>query len=181
MTITAASTGRTTSLACGLFALCLFGTVANEGTVSAFLAVGTAALFAVIVTHLTRGPSTWLGIARTLGTAVVAGLLVSAALRGVIAHLLEHEEMPLPQADVLNYATALDHMLLNVPVMATLALTIGAISIAMFRTSWTAYVGLACAVVILGAVALQVGAYAIPAALLWSLCLAVAAWRRNLD
>ncbi|MFI6095347.1 hypothetical protein ACIA8G_07345 [Lentzea sp. NPDC051213] len=177
MTTMTATNGRTTSIACGLFALCLFGTVANDGTVSAFFAVGAAAVFAVVLTRLTHGDSAWFTAARTLGTAVVAGLLVSAALRGAIAHLTGHEELPLPSADVLNYSTALDHMLLNVPVMAALALVIGAISVATLRTfRWTAYVGIGAAVVVLAAVVLQIGAYAIPAVLLWVLCQAVARW-----
>lgn len=196
MTVTAQASGRTASIACGLFALCLFGTVASinvtndlawwqesanrsSGTISAFFAVAAAVLFAITLTHLTRGDSAWLRTARTLGTAVVAGLLVSAALRGVVAHLTDHKELPLPSADVLNYSTALSHMLLNVPVMAALALTIGAISVASLRTTrWIGYVGLGCAAVILAAVGLQVGAYAIPAALLWALCHAVALWRQ---
>jgi hypothetical protein len=194
VTITASPAGRTASIASGLFALCLFGTVASvdvsnelswwqdaanrsSGTISAFFAVGSAVLFAIVLTQLTRGESVWLHTARTLGTAVVAGLLVSAALRGVVAHLTDHEKLALPPLEVLHYSTALSHMLLNVPVMAALALTIGAISVATLR-SWTAYVGIGCAVVILAAVAVQAGAYAIPAALLWALCQAVALWHR---
>ncbi|NKE59189.1 hypothetical protein FXN61_21165 [Lentzea sp. PSKA42] len=195
MTITAHTDGRTASISAGLFALSLFGTVASvnvsndlawwqeaanrsSGTISAFFAVGAAVLFGILLTHLTYGTtSAWLATARTLGIAVVAGLLVSAALRGVIAHLTDHEQLPLPSADVLNYSTALNHMLLNVPVMAALALTIGAISVTNLRaTPWLGYVGLVCAIVVLAAVGLQIGAYAIPAVLLWALCQAVALW-----
>lgn len=195
MTVTAHTHGRTASISAGLFALCLFGTVASvnvsndlawwqdaanrsSGTVSAFFAVGSAVLFGILLTHLTHGTtSAWLATARTLGIAVVAGLLVSAALRGVVAHLTDHEELPLPPVEILNYSTALDHMLLNVPVMAVLALTIGAISVANLRTTaWLGYVGLACAAAVLAAVAMQFGAYAIPAVLLWALCQAVALW-----
>lgn len=202
--------GRVASVASLLFAVCLFGTVASmnvphdptdaellawwqdsgnrfDGTISAFFAVATAVLFAVVVNHVRRLPGAaaapaWLAFARAMGAAFTATLLVSAALRGVIAHLVDRLDQPLPSLDVLRYSTALNYLLLGLPVMTVLALTVAAISVVTLRTAalprWTAYVGLGAALVILGAVVAQIGAYAIPAALLWAVCLSIALWRR---
>jgi hypothetical protein len=66
--------------------------------------------------------------------------------------------------------------------MTTLALAMVAVSVVVIRTEvlgrWVGYVGVVCAAVILGAVAMMIGAFAIPAALLWAICLAVAIWRQ---
>lgn len=201
---------RVASVAALLFAVCLFWTVASvnvpreatdaellswwqdpdnrlAGTVSSFLAVATAVLFAVVVNHFRRlstasGAPAWLAFARAMGAAFTATLLVSAALRGVIGHLVDRMDQPLPALDVLRYSTALNYTLLDLPVMTTLALTITAISVVTLRTAalprWIGYVGLGAALVIAAAVVAQIGAYAIPAALLWAICLSVALWRR---
>ena len=67
--------------------------------------------------------------------------------------------------------------------MTTLALTITAISVVTLGTAalprWIGYIGLGATLVIAVAVAAQIGAYAIPAALLWAVCLSVALWRRR--
>ena len=64
--------------------------------------------------------------------------------------------------------------------MTVLALTIAAVSVVVLRTrilwAWVGHMGLVCALVILGAVAAMVGAFAIPMALVW----AVALGRRDL-
>lgn len=203
--------GRVASTAALLFAVCLFWTVASvdipgdptdtellawwqesgnrlAGTVSSAFAVAAAVLLAVVVNHVRRIPAAsgapaWLALARAMGTAFTATLLVSAALRGVIGHLVDQMDQPLPSADTLRYSTALNYTLLGLPVMTTLALTIVAIAVVTLRTAalprWTAYVGLGAALVIAGAVLAQIGAYAIPAALLWAICLSVALWRQS--
>jgi hypothetical protein len=203
--------GRVASVAALLFAGSLFGTVASvgvprdatdaellswwqessnrlDGTVSSVFAVVTAVLLAVVVNHIRRIPTAsgapaWLALARAMAAAFTATLLVSAALRGVIGHLVDHLDQPLPSLDVLRYSTALNYTLLGLPVMTTLALTITAISVVTLRTAalprWTAYIGLAAALVIAVAIAAQIGAYAIPAALLWAICLSVALWRQS--
>jgi hypothetical protein len=203
----ARSASRVAAAASVLFAVSLFGMAASlnippdgsgllawwqepanrfAGTISSFFAVVAAVLLAVVVNHVRHLPAAsgtpaWLAFARAMGAAFTATLLVSAATRGVIDHLVGRLDYPLPPLDVLRYSTGLNYALLDRPVMAVLALTIAAISIVTLRTAalarWTAYVGLAGAVVILGAVAAQMGAYAIPAALLWAVCLSVALWR----
>jgi hypothetical protein len=205
------TTGRVASVASLLFAVCLFWTVASvnvprdtndaellawwqdsgnrlAGTVSSFLAVATAVLFAVVVNYLRRIPAAsgapaWLALARAMGAAFTATLLVSAALRGVIGHLVDRLDQPLPALDVLRYSTALNYTLIDLPVMTTLALTITAFSVITLRTAalprWTAYVGLGAALVIAVAVLAQIGAYAIPVALLWAVCLSIALWRQS--
>jgi hypothetical protein len=203
--------GRVASVASLLFAVCLFWTVASvnvpreatdaellswwqdagnrlAGTVSSFLAVATAVLLAVVVNHVRRtstasGAPAWLALARAMAAAFTATLLVSAALRGVIGHLVDRMDQPLPSLDVLRYSTALNYTLLDLPVMTSLALAITAISVVTLRTAalprWSAYVGLVAAAVIGVAVLAQVGAYAIPAALLWAFCLSVVLWRQS--
>jgi hypothetical protein len=203
--------GRVASVASLLFAVCFFWTVASvnvpqepsdaellawwqesanrlAGTVSSACAVGAAVLFAVVVNHLRRlaaasAAPAWLAMARAMAAAFTATLLVSAALRGVIGHLVDQMNEPLPSPDVLRYSTALNYSLIGLPVMTTLALSITAIAVVTLRTSalprWTAYVGLAAALVIAAAILAQVGAYAIPAALLWAICLSVALWRQS--
>jgi hypothetical protein len=202
--------GRVASIASLLFAVCLFWTVASvnvprdgsdaellawwqesanrfAGTVSSAFAVAAAVLFAVVVNHVRRLPAAsaapaWLALARAMSAAFTATLLVSAALRGVIGHLVDQMDQPLPTLDVLRYSTALNYSLIGLPVMTTLALTIAAIAVVTVRTAalprWTAYVGFAAALVIVVAVLAQIGSYAIPAALLWGLCVSIALWRR---
>jgi hypothetical protein len=159
------------------------------GTLSSVFAVASAVLFAVVMNRVRRlpgaaGAPAWLAFARSMGAAFTATLLVTAALRGVIAHLVDRLDQPLPSLDVLRYSTALNYLMMSLPVMTCLALTVFAVAVVTLRTSalprWTAYVGVATAVVILGAVATGVGAYAIPAALLWSVCLGIALWRADL-
>jgi hypothetical protein len=203
--------GRVASVASLLFAVCLFWTVASvnvprdatdaellswwqdsgnrlAGTVSSFLAVATAVLLAVVLNHVRRIPAAsgapaWLALARAMAAAFTATLLVSAALRGVVGHLVDQMDQPLPSLDVLRYSTALNYALLSLPVMTTLALTIAAVSVVTLRTAalprWSAYVGLGAALVIAVAILAQIGAYAIPAALLWAVCLSVALWRHS--
>lgn len=160
----------------------------SAGTLSSLLAVAAAVLFAVAVNHVVRlpaaaGAAAWLGLARTMAAAVTATLLVSAALRGVIGRLVEQMGQPLPSPDVLRYSTALTYTLVHLSVMTVLALAITAIAVVTLRTAvlprWTGYVGLIAVVVIVVAVAAQIGAYAIPAALLWSLCLGAVVWPRR--
>ncbi len=119
----------------------------------------------------------------TTSAAFTATLLVSAALRGVVAHLVDQMDQPLPSLDVLRYSTALNYTLLDLPVMTTLALAIAATSVVALRTAalprWIGYIGLGAALVIALAVVAQIGAYSIPAALLWAVCLSVALWRHS--
>ena len=202
---------RIAAVASLLFAVCLFWTVASvnvphdptdaelldwwqesgnrmAGTVSSLFAVAAAVLLAVVVDHVRRMPRAsespaWLGFARAMGAAFTATLLVSAALRGVIAHLVDTMDEPLPPVEVLRYSTALNYYLIGLPVMTTLALTIVAVSMVCLRTAalprWTSYVGFGAAAVILVAVVAQIGAYAIPAALLWAVALGIALWRQS--
>lgn len=117
-----------------------------------------------------------------MGSAVTATLLVSAALRGVVGHMVETLDDPLPEVGLLRYSTALNYQLINLSVMTVMALSIVAVSVVVLRSGvfgrWLAYVGIGCAAVILVAVGAQIGAYAIPAALLWALCLSAAIWKQ---
>jgi len=203
--------GKVAAAASLVFAFCFFWTVASvnvphdatdaelltwwqesdnrlSGTVSCFFAIGAAVAFAVVVGHVRRLPGfvaspAWSTFARSMGAAFTATLLVSAALRGVISHQVDHLDQPLPSIDVLRYSTALNYILIGVPVMAALALTIVAISVVTLRTAalrrWTAYVGLGVSALILAAVSVQMGAYAIALSLLWAFCLSIALARQT--
>ncbi len=116
-----------------------------------------------------------------MATAFTATLLVSAALRGVVGHLVKGQDEPLPNVDVLRYSTALNYTVLGVAVMGTFALLAISMGVLVLRTGvvarWAAFVSLGCGVVVLGAVAVLMGAFSIPVALLWALCISAAIWR----
>ena len=160
----------------------LRSTIASE-----LFSISAAVLFAVVLNHLrtlfaTTAMTQWTAFTRSMAAAFTAMLLVTSALRAVIGHMVRVYDDPTPGIDVLRYSTALDYTLLGTATMTTLALTMVGTSVVVLRTEvlgrWVGYVGAVCAVVILGAVALMMGPYAIPAALLWAICLAVAIWRR---
>lgn len=157
-----------------------------SGLISGACAVTAAVLFAVVMNHVRALPAAekaprWLAFARSMGTAFTGTLLVSAAIRGVVGHMVGTLDDPLPAIGVLRYSTALNYQLINLPAMTVLALTIAAVSVVVLRTAvlgrWLAHVGFGCAAIILAAVAAQLGAFSIPAALLWALCLATAIWK----
>lgn len=201
---------KVAAIASALFAVALFMTVASvnvphdpsdaellqwwqqsgnrtSGLVSGLSAICAATLYAVVMNYVrsltttTRAPQ-WLAFARSMGAAVTAVWLVTGAARAVIGHLVDVMDEPLPGADVLRYATALNYTLLGLSGMAVLALSILGVSVVVLRTRalgrWVGYVGAVCAVVILAAVAAQFGAYTTPVAILWALCLGVAIWRQ---
>jgi hypothetical protein len=157
------------------------------GLTSGLSAICAAALYPVVVNHLrslsatSRSPQ-WMAFARSMGVAVTAVWLVTGAVRASIAHLVDLMGEPLPGADVLRFATALNYTLLGLSGMGVLALSMLAVSVVVLRTQalgrWVGYVGTLCSVVMLAAVAAQFGAYTTPLGILWALCLAVAIWRQ---
>ncbi len=116
-----------------------------------------------------------------MGAAVTAVWLVTGAARACIGHLVDAMGEPLPGVDVLRTVTAFNYMLLGFSGMGVLGLAMLAVSVVVLRTQalgrWVGYVGLACSVVTLGAVAVQYGAFTTPLAILWTFCLGVAIWR----
>ena len=146
----------------------------------------TAVLFAVVTNHvlLLAGDRSrhWAAFARSMAAAFTATLLVSAALRGVIGHLVKVEDGPLPGIDVLRYTTALNYTVLAMVVMTTFALTAIALGVLVLRSGilarWQGYVGTVLGALVLAAAAGLVGAYTVPVAILWSLSTAVAIWPR---
>jgi hypothetical protein len=158
----------------------------TAGVVSGMCALIVAVTIAVVANHLQRldavgrAPA-WLAFGRSMAGAVTALWLVTGAVRGLVGPLVDTQGEPLPRVDVLRYTTGLNYALLGQSGMAALALFILAISVVVLRTAalgrWIAYIGLACAAVMLAAVVAQYGAFATPLAILWSLCLAVALWR----
>jgi len=86
---------------------------------------------------------------------------------------------------VLRFATALNYALLGLAGMGVLGLAILAVSVVVLRTDvlgrWVGYVGMGCAVVILGATLAQYGAYVTLVSIAWAFCLAVAIWRQPQD
>jgi hypothetical protein len=161
----------------------------NAGIASELFAIAAAVLFLVVVNYFRTlmtsahvGHEQGTAFAHSMGTAFACTLLVSSAVRGVIGHLVKVQDEPLPGIDVLRYTTALNYSLIGTATMAVLALSIGTVSVVVLRThvlaTWVGYVGVGCAAVILIAVFAMYGALAIPLALLWALCFAVAIWRQ---
>jgi hypothetical protein len=157
------------------------------GIVSQFCAIAAAVLFVVLMNYFRTLTATtvavqWAAFARTMGLIFSTTLLVSAALRGVIGHMVKVDGEPLPGLEVLRYSTALNYNLISSVTMTALGLTILAVSVVILRTlvlaRWVGYVGLACSAIILLASAAMVGAFAIILSLLWAICLSVAIWRQ---
>jgi hypothetical protein len=119
-----------------------------------------------------------------MATVFASTMLISAALRGVIAHMVRSFDEPLPSVDVLRYSTSLNYTVIGSASMTALALTMLAVSMVVLRThflaTWMAYVGFGCAAVITVAVGALVGGFTVPIAILWALCMAVAIWRQPL-
>lgn len=160
----------------------------SSGILSQLFAVSAAVLFVVVINYVRvlaadTGMTQWSAFAHSMATAFCATLLVTSALRGVIGQMVQYYDEPLPGLDVLRYSTALNYTLLGTATMTAMALTMVAVSVIVLRTqmlpTWLGYVGLLCAAVIIGVVAVGLGGLAIPAALLWSLCLAAALWRHT--
>jgi len=201
-----ATTARIAVAAAILFAASLFLTVASvnvpddptdrellewwqqadnrtSGVISGLFAATAAALFAVLMSHVHqleafRTSPTWLGFARAMAGAFTAVMLVTAATRSAVGHLVDVMDEPLPGVDVLRYATALNYQVLGLAAMGALSLTILATSALALRTTayarWAALVGIACGGVILVAVGAGYGAYTVPLGMLWSVCLGIA-------
>ena len=158
----------------------------TSGMISMGFAILTAFLFAVVSNHLLllvgSASSHLTAFARSMATAFTITLLVSGALRGVIGHLVNVQNEPLPGLDVLRYATAVNYTVLGVLVMGTFAAFELSMAVLVLRTGvlarWMGFVGLGCGVITLGAVLALMGAFTVPVAILWALCTAVAVWRR---
>jgi hypothetical protein len=208
MSITSSHAARTAAVAAVLFGVAYFLTVASvdvphdvgdaellawwrddanvtSGVLSLVFAVCTAVLFAVLTNHVLlrvgdRSPH-WTAFARSMSSVFTSTLLVSAALRGVVGHLVQVQDEPLPGVDVLRYSTALNYTLMGMVVPVTFALTAISISVAVLRTGalarWVAYVGVGVGAVVLAASAATFGGYTVPIAILWGWCSAVAIWR----
>jgi hypothetical protein len=157
------------------------------GIVSQYCAIAAAVLFVVLMNYfktLTAGTRAvqWTAFARSMGLIFSTTLLVSAALRGVIGHMVKVGGEPLPGLEVLRYSTALNYNLINSVTMLALGLTILAVSVVILRTAvlakWFAYVGLTCSAIILLASVAMMGAFTIILSLIWTLCLSIAIWRQ---
>ena len=207
---TRTSAAKVASAASVLFAVAFFWTVASvdvphkaadaklldwwqqssnqrSGIVSQYCAIAAAVLFVVLLNYfktLTTGTRAvqWTAFARSMGLVFSTTLLVSAALRGVIGHMVKVNGEPLPGLEVLRYSTAVNYNLIGSITMTVLGLTILAVSIVILRTAilakWVSYVGLVCSAIILVASAAMIGQFTIILSLIWSLCLSVAIWRQ---
>ena len=157
------------------------------GVMSGAWAILVAVTIPVVMNHLhrldaARRSPQWLAFARSMGGAVTAVWLVTGAARATLGHLVDTMDEPLPGVDVLRFSTGLNYTLLGQSGMAVLALCIVAVSVVVLRTGvfgrWLGYVGAGCSAVMLAGVVAQYGAFTMPLAILWALCLAVAIWRR---
>jgi hypothetical protein len=160
----------------------------NSALASEFFAVATALLLLVIVNHLTAlapDRDRWARYANSMATVFTSTMLISAALRGVIAHMVKRFDEPLPSVEVLRYSTSLNYTVIGSASMTALALTMFAVSMVVLRAHilarWMAYVGFGCAALITVAVGALIGGFMVPVAILWALCMAVAIWRQPMS
>ena len=207
---TRTSATKVAAAASVLFAVALFWTVASvdvphkagdaklldwwqqsgnqlSGIVSQYCAIAAAVLFVVLINYFrvlaaSTAAVQWTAFARAMGLIFSTTLLISAALRGVIGHMVKVDGEPLPGVDVLRYSTALNYNLIGSVTMTALGLTILAVSVVIVRTlvlaKWVGYVGLVCSAIILAADAAMLGQFTIIFSLLWAVCLSVAIWRQ---
>jgi hypothetical protein len=154
-----------------------------SGIVSGLFALCAAALLAVVANYVhrldaTRTSPMWRAFARSMAGAFSASMLVTAATRSAIGHLVDVMDEPLPSVDVLRYATALNYQVLGLAAMGSLALTILATSVLALRTRafarWAAWVGVGGGALMLAAAVAGYGGFTVPVAILWSVCLAIA-------
>ena len=154
-----------------------------SGVVSGLFAVCAAALLAVVANHVhrleaTRTSPAWRAFAHSMAGAFTAAMLVTAATRSAIGHLVDVMDEPLPSVDVLRYATALNYQVLGLAAMGALSMTILATSVLALRTGafarWAGRVGLGCGAVMLAGVAGGYGGFTVPLAIIWAVCLAIA-------
>jgi hypothetical protein len=155
----------------------------TSGVVSGLFAVGAAALFAVFMSHVhqleaTRQSPMLRSLAHTMAGAFTAAMLITAATRSVIGHLVDVMDEPVPGVDVLRYATALNYQVFGLAAMGALSLAILATSALALRTAafarWAGLVGVACGGAMLVAVGAGYGAFTVPLGILWSVTTAVA-------
>jgi hypothetical protein len=155
----------------------------TSGVVSGLFAICSAALLAVTANHVhqleaTRTSPMWRAFARSMAGAFTAAMLVTAATRSAIGHLVDVMHEPLPDVDVLRYATALNYQVLGLAAMGALALTILATSVLALRTGaygrWAGWVGIPCGGVMVAAVGAGYGSFTVPLAILWSVFLGIA-------
>ena len=160
----------------------------TSGVISGLFAVCAAALLAVLMNHVhhldeTRKSPLWRAFADSMAGAFTAAMLVTAATRSAIGHLVDVMGEPLPDVDVLRYATALNYQVLGLGAMGALALTILATSVLALRTAafgrWAAWVGLGCGAVMLAAAGAGFGGFTVPLAILWSVCMGIAVRPRS--
>jgi hypothetical protein len=154
-----------------------------SGIVSGLFAVCAAALLAVVAGYVhqldaTRTSPLWRAFARSMAGGFTAAMLVTAATRSAVGHLVDVMNEPLPSVDVLRYATALNYQVLGLAAMGALALTILSTSVLALRTGafarWAAWLGIGSGGLMAGAVAAGYGGFTVPLAILWSICLGVA-------
>jgi hypothetical protein len=156
-------------------------------TFSAAFALLAAICLMVVVNHVLAvsgmADGHLAGFVRSMATLCAACLVVVGAMRGTIAHLVRAEDLPLPDPDVLRYATSLGYSLLGLGTMGLLGATMLSASVLVLRSrvlgKWIGVVGSVCGVVTLGAAAVGFGAFATPLAILWGVCLGVALLRRG--
>ncbi|WP_157544576.1 hypothetical protein [Nocardioides halotolerans] len=155
----------------------------RSGMFSGLLAMSAAALFAVVANHVhrlaaTRTSPSWRAFARSMGAAFTAAMVVTAATRSAVGHLVDVMGEPLPSVDVLRFATALNYQVLGLSAMGALGLAVLTTSVLALRTSafarWAGWVGVGCGTLMTGAVAAGYGGFTVPLAILWSFCLAAA-------
>lgn len=160
----------------------------TAGVLSGLFAITTAALFAVFTNQVHHSEAArhspllraW---SQSMGGGFVAAMLVTAATRSAVGHLVDVMDEPLPGVDVLRYATALNYQVLGLAAMGALGLTMLSMSVLAIRTGvygrWAAWVGAGCGTLTVLSVAAGFGSFTVPLAVLWSVCVGIALRRSS--
>jgi hypothetical protein len=117
------------------------------------------------------------------GSVFVAMLFVAAASRGLIGFAVKSPatDESLPGADALRYMPQLGYAVTGTGGLLAAALMIASTSWLITRTAvfgrWLAWLSAVAALVVVGASALLVGVFAIPAVVVWALATSFAMWR----
>ena len=149
--------------------------------VSTFALLACGLFFFGFLTHLARRVGDYCEdsgrLIQQAGTAFAVMLFVGGGVGGAVVRGLVADEEPLPGVDVLRFFAQVRYTTIGTFAMPAAALVIAAASYAALRHGalprWLGWLGVVCAVVIVGATAAFVGQLAIPALLVWTIAASI--------
>ncbi len=156
---------------------------------SSFAFLGAGLCFVVFISYLqarlrvVAPASLATAVLGPAGTAFAAMAFVTGAM-GALARGQLIDGEPVPGSDLLRYLPQIRYSAMGVYAMPAAGLAIALSSYLVIRYGglprWTCWLGVVCVVIIAGAAALYIGQLAIPALLLWAICVAITILRQPL-